>query len=230
MDLWWGAWQKPTSWLPRPRGDGPVRSMIWAEVDLAPPPTRGWTPARLGHRILRGGSPAHAGMDPAPTVRSSLPIRLPRPRGDGPCMAALPYCRMAAPPPTRGWTPTTPSTMPSTRGSPAHAGMDRDAPTSKTRRARLPRPRGDGPKSQPKCAPREWAPPPTRGWTRCAGAGPHRGWGSPAHAGMDRDPPGSPTPRRRLPRPRGDGPPIRSGLARSRRAPPPTRGWTVFAR
>ena len=37
----------PTSplptWLPRPRGDGPLERAVLTGADLAPPPTRGWT-------------------------------------------------------------------------------------------------------------------------------------------------------------------------------------------
>ncbi len=43
---------------------------------------------------------------------------------------------------------------------------------------------------------------------------------------MDRRPPRSSCGRRRLPRPRGDGPRYAIGSASRRSAPPPTRGWT----
>ena len=112
------------------------------------------------------------------------------------------------------------------RGSPAHAGTDPRNASPAARRARLPRPRGDGPGPDRSKGERAWAPPPTRGWTPCCWACGRTLAGSPAHAGMD--------PRLHhgrirdgwLPRPRGDGPVSPPALTSPDRAPPPTRGWT----
>ena len=62
--------------LPRTRGDGPVpRCVFWLSVKPAPPHTRGWTRdagrAWLTH-VTSCGSPAHAGMDPGRTTRSTV--------------------------------------------------------------------------------------------------------------------------------------------------------------
>ena len=54
-----------------------------------------------------------------------------------------------------------------------------------------------------------------------------RVFGSPAHAGMDRVWLSGCFPSRRLPRPRGDGPPSPSAPLSHSPAPPPTRGWTL---
>ena len=150
-------------------------------------------PACRHHPRAAEGSPAHAGMDP-PSITSSVQqiVRgLPRPRGDGPFENIKDPLAPTAPPPTRGWTPLRPV-----------------LPCAKRR---LPRPRGDGPIEIIGHDIYNKAPPPTRGWTlprrdchQCRG-------GSPAHAGMDPNSHRHPLPSRRLPRPRGDGPPFPIG-------------------
>ena len=50
-------------WLPRPRGDRPLRRRCERKVLTAPPPTRGSTPERDIPLSKRIGSPAHAGID-----------------------------------------------------------------------------------------------------------------------------------------------------------------------
>ena len=130
--------------LPRPRGDGPLAERVPAPLTSAPPPTRGWTRVWFASHALRSGSPAHAGMDPipyaAPTSESGLPRPrgdgpdrdrrtlvnrgAPRPRGDGPGSVEAFKRRLAAPPPTRGWTPRGHRSRHPEKGSPAHAGMD----------------------------------------------------------------------------------------------------------
>ena len=113
------------SWLPRPRGDGPVFVNDPSSQAAAPPPTRGWTRDVAREQFRRDGSPAHAGMDPSRQRAAQYEAWLPRPRGDGPASKAAPQARDPAPPPTRGWT----------RGALARPG----------RHAGSPRPRGDGP-------------------------------------------------------------------------------------
>ena len=141
------------SGFPRPRGDGPWNGAIPAKRSKVSPPTRGWTllehgkphqdvcdgfprprgdgpGPRTSERAadLRGGFPAHAGMDPAqePTMTAltlqgfpahagmdpSISERVvhccsgfPRPRGDGPVSDSHRACSSYA-------------------GFPAHAGMD----------------------------------------------------------------------------------------------------------
>ena len=212
--------------LPRPRGDGPSSRATDQCRFTAPPPTRGWTLHGL-HRVVRvDGSPAHAGMDRSSPARHRACWRLPRPRGDGPSVTASSSGSRMAPPPTRGWTLEVHESAADAQGSPAHAGMDLTRCCSSSGARGLPRPRGDGPVIRADGRNVIQAPPPTRGWTRVRGPDDGLDDGSPAHAGMDRTTSSSSRSRRRLPRPRGDGPRIRKCARSMAGAPPPTRGWT----
>ena len=192
--------------LPRTRGDGPVRSILLACRIPASPHTRGWTPAGedlLQHHV---GFPAHAGMDPGRERAFNAALGLPRTRGDGPLHVAWRRIDSGASPHTRGWTWYGQWPWSARQGFPAHAGMDRRCPSAGTSGRRLPRTRGDGPRSFSFNGVTPAASPHTRGWTHV-----HHGvrrvhHGFPAHAGMDparRAPAPTPT---RLPRTRGDGP------------------------
>ena len=134
-----------------------------------------------------------------------------------------------APPPTRGWTHCVELVHRDLAGSPAHAGMDLLLIGAGETWAWLPRPRGDGPAMSEVTIDLIRAPPPTRGWTLITSKHIDLVHGSPAHAGMD---PGRATRfgiRRRLPRPRGDGPFFADRPDGGHLAPPPTRGWTLLA-
>ncbi len=191
--------------LPRPRGDGPSLTNMGCRTSRAPPPTRGWTPYLMRPDLVRGappptrgwtptrpsrrrlfrGSPAHAGMDPMWKPPRSPSPGLPRPRGDGPLFSWSPSTDHRAPPPTRGWTGHPHGRCHPRHGSPAHAGMDPRRAGASCARARLPRPRGDGPPARLAKARIAWAPPPTRGWTHGNLGSRRTRRGSPAHAGMD---------------------------------------------
>ena len=212
--------------LPRPRGDGPACASSSVRALRAPPPTRGWTPHLSPPPRYRGGSPAHAGMDPKLNSSARRARRLPRPRGDGPPSRASSVASTEAPPPTRGWTRDVELRPEPPRGSPAHAGMDPDRRGSRRIRHWLPRPRGDGPSVLFLTRGAYVAPPPTRGWTPAFARRRSQSAGSPAHAGMDPDGPPAGRCHPRLPRPRGDGPSSRDPTRFSVTAPPPTRGWT----
>ena len=111
-------------WLPRTRGDGPVRRTGGDSWRVAPPHTRGWTPSRQLSSTSSTGSPAHAGMDhPYPACGIAL-TRLPRTRGDGPISTSRGDSDEGAPPHTRGWTLVRVEGTARLVGSPAHAGMD----------------------------------------------------------------------------------------------------------
>ena len=194
-------------WLPRPRGDRPRTRRIARSAISAPPPTRGSTPHRLARLRLGSGSPAHAGIDPTRAAITTAARRLPRPRGDRPVDHLTPAASDAAPPPTRGSTPLRGELGPGVVGSPAHAGIDPSSVPRERPLRGLPRPRGDRPITLTPHDPEWWAPPPTRGSTRCQGAEAPRQLGSPAHAGIDPS--------------RSARSPARSG------APPPTRGSTL---
>ena len=193
---------------------------------MAPPHTRGWTLDVRRHQGLRGGSPAHAGMDPSMKRVTGGKQRLPRTRGDGPAAGRATARIFPAPPHTRGWTRYRTQLGRGCQGSPAHAGMDPCPHRCATRFPRLPRTRGDGP--GPRAAERALgsAPPHTRGWTWRQGRSRWRAMGSPAHAGMDPSWSRSGTPWFGLPRTRGDGPLARDARRQRPQAPPHTRGWT----
>ena len=212
--------------LPRPRGDGPRRLLATDEIVEASPPTRGWTACADRSPRLPRGFPAHAGMDPCRPAAPRTVRRLPRPRGDGPSPSASPPASAEASPPTRGWTQQAGVPPSHCVGFPAHAGMDPAPSTWFARASRLPRPRGDGPELHVSPDDMILASPPTRGWTLGLGVEPAHEHGFPAHAGMD--PRSAPTDRRRrrLPRPRGDGPPADVSGTLQGKASPPTRGWT----
>ena len=104
MDLGYAGERSRGSWLPRTRGDGPVRppSSLWSR--WASPHTRGWT--------LVGGS------------RCRPRLRLPRTRGDGPRLGLVTSGSISASPHTRGWTRQVRRVGVEEQGFPAHAGMD----------------------------------------------------------------------------------------------------------
>src|SRR5690606_17406052 len=91
--------------LPRTRGAGPAAAGRLAAVVTAPPHARGWTGAGACICWRAWGSPARAGMDPSPALRSRTKGRLPRTRGDGPVTRDAMAGAWRAPPHARGWTP-----------------------------------------------------------------------------------------------------------------------------
>ena len=104
MDLHHSPLPAGPVWFPRPRGDGPPTEDVLRWDTRVPPPARGWT-RQHAYRIWRGrGSPARAGMDPAPTTRRPGKGWFPRPRGDGPAAVEAAAKTTGVPPPARGWT------------------------------------------------------------------------------------------------------------------------------
>ena len=190
--------------LPRARGDRPCAEGSPCACCAAPPRPRGSTRHLPGRQDIRRGSPAPAGIDPPMEGRKERVRRLPRARGDRPCLMTRPRTTLAAPPRPRGSTPARVVSALREAGSPAPAGIDPkgrpmtrargDRPTIMNMMLRLPRARGDG--------------------------------GSPAPAGID---PGLERDERdlvRLPRARGDRPRRAGPGAPSCAAPPRPRGST----
>ena len=175
---------RPAQWFPRPRGDGPLSRAYLSGADLVPPPTRGWPlkTGPMGH--FQRGSPAHAGMAPRNTSWPSLPVRFPRPRGDGPYDDISLAGIQTVPPPTRGWPLCKHVGARSIGGSPAHAGMAPNATPNDLDYEGFPRPRGDGPCIVALNMATRLVPPPTRGWPRDDEIAAAVFRGSPAHAGM----------------------------------------------
>ena len=216
----------PLRRLPRTRGDGPRRQRRrWASCE-ASPHTRGWTHDLHVGVVLPLGFPAHAGMDPKPTIPGVEETRLPRTRGDGPLHMYSFVVIFRASPHTRGWTVYRETPRRFSRGFPAHAGMDPDAMRFGKPPERLPRTRGDGPSSRSPSTMTSRASPHTRGWTLGGADRRESRDGFPAHAGMDLAV-GPVHPRaRRLPRTRGDGPRPSVSASGWSAASPHTRGWT----
>ena len=214
--------------FPRTRGDGPYFEMLCPFVETVSPHTRGWTPAKIRLVALPEGFPAHAGMDPRSNGWSSLGLRFPRTRGDGPRALSPPAGARAVSPHTRGWTHARPSPAWRGVGFPAHAGMDPISTSTASSPSRFPRTRGDGPvlstsiRRVPKVSPH------TRGWTHAPAHQPDSRPGFPAHAGMDPCRPSRGDRTRRFPRTRGDGPVGREMQSAMRRVSPHTRGWTLI--
>ena len=164
MDLCEGVGVVVRLGLPRTRGDGPLH-VAWRRIDSgASPHTRGWTRG-IATQVLREG--------------------LPRTRGDGPGTDSGHGQLARASPHTRGWTAAVPLLVLQVVGFPAHAGMDPAASASTALRRRLPRTRGDGPRSPCSCAHAHEASPHTRGWTLSNLLLAQLLQGFPAHAGMD---------------------------------------------
>ena len=115
--------KKTSPRFPRPRGDGPQIVHACVRCVRVPPPTRGWSAEIRPASRSCMGSPAHAGMVPAPNPCMSSSSRFPRPRGDGPREISTFLEMLEVPPPTRGWSSLHHEAMHAVRGSPAHAGM-----------------------------------------------------------------------------------------------------------
>jgi len=109
--------------FPRPRGDGPATSDSPSLASPVPPPTRGWSLYEHGKINVQMGSPAHAGMVLITQGGKVIPLRFPRPRGDGPGIGGFSINDPTVPPPTRGWSLKNRPRPVRLDGSPAHAGM-----------------------------------------------------------------------------------------------------------
>ncbi len=212
--------------FPRSRGDRPRTADGAATSSTVPPLTRGSTPAHRLPGRPDAGSPAHAGIDPAPARPKGAGSGFPRSRGDRPAIRRCFPTRGRVPPLTRGSTVMQRVLQHRLTGSPAHAGID---PRARPRRAggrRFPRSRGDRPPKLRTEGEAPVVPPLTRGSTAPRDGRSPVQRGSPAHAGID--------PRRRpvtdttmrFPRSRGDRPSAITRSSRQRRVPPLTRGST----
>ena len=113
-----------TGWLPRTRGDRPLSSLIRLFIALAPPHPRGSTQLRACGVDGAGGSPAPAGIDPAPPRSRHRSRRLPRTRGDRPRIGMPSRSARMAPPHPRGSTLLEGPRRTRDGGSPAPAGID----------------------------------------------------------------------------------------------------------
>ena len=216
----------PNRRIPRTRGDGPRCGLCTSTPSSDSPHPRGWTRRADWLCVPRVGFPAPAGMDPRRRGCCEPRARIPRTRGDGPCRDGV--CRPVGrdSPHPRGWTRTTRGADGPTTGFPAPAGMDPRLHVGGAAPRRIPRTRGDGPRTPaPTARPPADSPHP-RGWTP---SNPFRRTaerGFPAPAGMDPCRRAERCIKRRIPRTRGDGPcMILLGGGVARDSPHP-RGWT----
>ena len=171
--------------LPRACGDRPDVLLLTRQHIVAPPRMRGSTHLRCDALGRRGGSPAHAGIDPPTRRRSRLRRWLPRACGDRPLAHILTTLALAAPPRMRGSTPVRGGRCRGHAGSPAHAGIDPKRGASRSGGSGLPRACGDRPPRAAACFIRQRAPPRMRGSTHAEQRAERNAVGSPAHAGID---------------------------------------------
>ena len=216
--------------LPRERGDGPPPMHGVLHRATPPPRARGWT-VQDSARLPEGrASPASAGMDPHRHTRRRAEPSLPRERGDGPDSHHHRRRRTLPPPRARGWTGGRRSLRLRSTASPASAGMDPATDAGDMGLVRLPRERGDGPAVSIFSEAPSWPPPRARGWTVSAATFRASDRASPASAGMDPRQKKADGKRYRLPRERGDGPPMGDRRAPGSEPPPRARGWTHLMR
>ena len=154
--------------LPRACGDRPPRVMRATVGMAAPPRKRGSPRPTYAWPSRPSGSPAHAGIDRfAAAIASALP-RLPRACGDRPAQPVSGRRYTRAPPRMRGSTRRTSATRGCGGGSPAHAGIDPQACSTRRTTPWLPRACGDRPMAGSLLAIAGGAPPRMRGSTRAA--------------------------------------------------------------
>ena len=200
--------------------------MRWKTPPEPPPHTRGST--WLNHSSFGSSvaSPAHAGIDLVGTETVPDALGLPRTRGDRPDVAVGQYDVRVPPPHTRGSTLILSFGAERGVASPAHAGIDPPVSDHARHSSRLPRTRGDRPKSDYWKGPMAAPPPHTRGSTRQSTRLGRKCIASPAHAGIDLELVRAAHRCRRLPRTRGDRPPLKAGGHGHGTPPPHTRGST----
>ena len=200
---------------------------------------------------MTSGSPAHAGIDlPGTTADYTWRMGSPAHAGIDPWRApGSPVDHVRAPPHTRGSTYQSAGRVRRHLGSPAHAGIDLEPfvggdlflgspahagidPTkswSTPQATRLPRTRGDRPNPDRIMLYLQQAPPHTRGSTQSRPDNSVSSAGSPAHAGIDPFACRTGQKSGRLPRTRGDRPYASSSYDVISRAPPHTRGSTLWS-
>ena len=203
--------------------------MTYDEVGVQwyPPHARGWTVQVWTVDVLVWVSPARAGMDRRSAQAAPWSHGIPRTRGDGPRNTTESWDTVKYPPHARGWTGTGHNKA-SLRGvSPARAGMDPSHSVGSVESIRIPRTRGDGPRSRRSSSWRSVYPPHARGWTHNVTIGRARNTVSPARAGMDPARRSSAAPCSGIPRTRGDGPLAMFVKPPVAKYPPHARGWTA---
>ncbi len=216
-----------TTSFPRASGDGPEAEQAQADMQQFPPRERGWSLGSSIRAVLREVSPARAGMVPTALQSIPAPDRFPRASGDGPSITGDKIQAGTFPPRERGWSPASPTLLPSCLVSPARAGMVPNRARCARSTWSFPRASGDGPLSTALSALVTWFPPRERGWSPRAAQVASAARVSPARAGMvpPQCAPGSPA--TSFPRASGDGPTSASGHECAHWFPPRERGWSL---
>jgi len=151
--------------LPRVRGDRPRKLALLAMCDWSAPRTRGSTLPVKELWYERFVCPAYAGIDRPGDPEKRRGSRLPRVRGDRPCVLKnLNETRRSAPR-TRGSTPASRSIFSIARVCPAYAGIDRVDFFFSLCYLCLPRVRGDRPHAATSSSLAALSAPRTRGST-----------------------------------------------------------------
>ncbi len=213
--------------LPRMRGDRPADAVDRVERARAAPHARGSTREAVATAVGDGGCPACAGIDPYPINTHSLPLRLPRMRGDRPETHLFTVLRTTAAPHARGSTPVNDRVKLNGSGCPACAGIDPQTVARRCSAARLPRMRGDRPAMRLSSASRCAAAPHARGSTFARLRFAWNFAGCPACAGIDPRARRASASGRRLPRMRGDRPATVTRGVLTLSAAPHARGSTL---
>ncbi len=134
--------------LPRMRGDRPVCASVASVRAPAAPHARGSTRSLVACVATERGCPACAGIDPRASASCFCWSRLPRMRGDRPGEETSIIDAITAAPHARGSTPEPGAEFRSMSGCPACAGIDLNWDSAKMSVRRLPRMRGDRPRTR----------------------------------------------------------------------------------
>ena len=212
--------------LPRACGDRPAQQHPCLDVGRSPPRMRGSTRVERRAGCHRHVSPAHAGIDPSPSVWRRRCARLPRACGDRPVVTAITWYALKSPPRMRGSTRSGSGRRIDARVSPAHAGIDLLLGHVPDLLHGLPRACGDRPRAAPGTRPGRSSPPRMRGSTFDTAIFLDEGDVSPAHAGIDPCSARWKTSLSGLPRACGDRPDVESASTLAIRSPPRMRGST----
>ena len=168
--------------------------------------------------------PAHAGISRRRCFVRSSNMSVPRPRGDLPNSSMTCSSMSRCSPPTRGSPFDWQFRRHGQRVFPAHAGISRWRIGAFRIPMSVPRPRGDLPTNRDTGEQEVQCSPPTRGSPERAKREERNNMVFPAHAGISRNPPATARAARRVPRPRGDLPPMSETGSGGRACSPPTRG------
>ena len=168
--------------LPRTRGDVPQRRVSGDPDAPLTPHARGCTVPALDARRGDLAYPARAGMYPSSISPPSAPSRLPRTRGDVPLKVERARARLT--PHARGCTRFRSGRRAGSAAYPARAGMYPPIVAGEGEVARLPRTRGDVPRTRRVSSPMSALTPHARGCTPVLPHPTRRLAAYPARAGM----------------------------------------------